>query len=219
MVNLVLAGALGGLGKGLTQVGEDILKRREQALEWAQREALYQRSLRDKREDTEESRRFQAEQTVYNQDRIDARAAAGQQAMTERQTASREYQHGETVYREDRQDARTTATQNRIDRRAADKPTKAEKDAEVGMARQEKEAAGANLRDLQTRLGQIDTPASKRLQMIIQQSKDLIGLRYGKVGQNNRAPVFGVTKLGKLKYLGFDIDNSLVNPPKDDEGL
>lgn len=75
-MNLGLIGAIGGLGQGLTQIGNDIVKERERALEWAQQEAMRQRELAAKREDAttaftrEKELQTQAEQSRANIERL-----------------------------------------------------------------------------------------------------------------------------------------------------
>jgi hypothetical protein len=77
MANLGLLGALAGAGQALTNIGEDLVKRREQALEWARKEAEYQRQRVDKVSDT---------QTLYAHE--DTMQASREQAATDRSTAS-----------------------------------------------------------------------------------------------------------------------------------
>ncbi len=52
MANLGLLGALAGAGQALSNFGADIVRRREEALKWAEEEAKYQRERADKLTDT-----------------------------------------------------------------------------------------------------------------------------------------------------------------------
>ena len=47
MASLGLLGAIGGVGKALENIGSDIVKRRERALEWLREESKYQRQVAD----------------------------------------------------------------------------------------------------------------------------------------------------------------------------
>lgn len=83
-MDLGLIGAIGGLGQAVSKIGDDIVKRRERALEWAQQEAMRQRELAAKREDATTSFQRDMTLTTLKEDRADARNDADNRAATER---------------------------------------------------------------------------------------------------------------------------------------
>lgn len=95
MPNLGLLGALGGLGKGIADTGNDILRRRERALEEARRDAEYQRRLADSRQDTASKQEFEIGVRTATEDRRDARTTAQLAARAAENKATRDFRSGE----------------------------------------------------------------------------------------------------------------------------
>jgi hypothetical protein len=91
-----LLGALGGLGVGLNQMGRDIQKRREDALEDARREAEYQRRLADSRETKRMDQEFDLDKAAAHEDRTDARTEYTVGARAKEKQADRDLRVGES---------------------------------------------------------------------------------------------------------------------------
>lgn len=96
MASFGLLGAIGGLGQAMQTVGQDMEKRRQQALVWAAEEAKRMRERAEKRADEQEKRTYtegreevketwQRERIGINQDRQDQRQDKSISAADKRQ--------------------------------------------------------------------------------------------------------------------------------------
>lgn len=103
MVSLGLLGAIGGVGQAMQTIGGDIVKRRERALEEARREAEYQRSLADRREDAEAAAK-RAEKAFERRD-------ASTNLRTDKQiaAANERFEKGQIAKTQDREDKQRAA--------------------------------------------------------------------------------------------------------------
>jgi hypothetical protein len=119
MANLGLLGALSGVGQAMSTIGADIVKRREQALEWAQQEARDQRRALERKDEQEAGFAHETALTAYREEQAtkrndadnaaaDARTTATIEGQKERDAADREYQSGEKA--KDRKAERDLAT-------------------------------------------------------------------------------------------------------------
>jgi hypothetical protein len=87
-----LLGALAGLGEGISDVGKDMARRREQALEDAKELAKEQRAQAARSAERADQRSFDIDKFNASQSALDRRAAANQEAIAGRQAAGFEHQ-------------------------------------------------------------------------------------------------------------------------------
>lgn len=187
MADLGLIGAIGGLGKGLDEIGQNIEKRREQALEWAREEALYQRKQADEQAATKENQNFQIDLTNLREDRADARSAQNFQQQKDL-----------TTLKEDRTDARTQANQDfqRSEREARD-------------------AAAQRLATLKSDLSRSNDTYTIRLRKQLS-GNDVKGVKYGPVNSDGYAPVFAIHNDGRITPTGQSVHSSLIGSDQSD---
>lgn len=186
MADLGLLGALGGLGKGLTQMGEDIIKRRERALEWARQEAIEQRRLAARSEEKAEDRQFRTEETVYRETKADQR--------------ERLRQEGRKEIVETQEEARSRREREKREFQRSE--------------RQASEAASARQARLTAALSRSNTEYATRLRDQLG-ADDTTGVKFGPV-RNGYSQVFRVTKTGRLEPTGQSVHESLVDEEDDE---
>lgn len=173
MPKLGLLGAIGGFGQALQTYGSDMVRRREQALDWARREAEHQRTRAEKKEDVGEERDFQLKITGERERAADERSTAQIEAMDRRTEAERDFKKSERVERQ-----KFDASEGAKDR-----------------------AARVALERLQGSLQSARTAAEIRLRDQLQ-ADDVHAVQYGAPDANGYAEVFVVTESGKVRRTG-----------------
>ena len=93
MANLGLLGAVAGLGQGLQTFGADLVKRRDQALEWARQEAEDQRKELEHKQELQDQYTHEQNLTVYREEHANARNAADNTAAAQRATDTANVAH------------------------------------------------------------------------------------------------------------------------------
>ena len=113
MANLGLLGALAGAGQAMSNFGADLIRRREAALAWAQKEAEYQRARADKKEDIATEFGQQKEITTMRETAADERNRADIEARAAEKAKDRTFQA------EDREDTQTFELRKQREQQAA----------------------------------------------------------------------------------------------------
>ena len=223
MVNLGLVGALSGAGEGLSLVGQDILKRREQALEWARQEALLQRQGAIRAKEKADDREFQVQGILYREDRADKRAKEDREARIADREDEQTFRREQTEFTQGEQnkrhaDSQASQAENRAEARRLREEaqrTREGKASPAGMSNEEKAEFGANLRTLQENLAGVEGQAAQNLRELIDRS-GAIGVRLGHVNEQGYGRLFFVGPDGRLKPSGRFIDQRLLGGLEDD---
>lgn len=97
MANLGLLGAVAGLGQGLQTFGADLVKRREQALEWARQEAEDQRKSLERQQEIQAGYQHEDTVTAFREDQANKRSQAELDARSTEKAADRTFQATESA--------------------------------------------------------------------------------------------------------------------------
>jgi hypothetical protein len=225
VVNLGLVGALSGAGEGMFALGQDILKRREQALEWARQEAILQRQSAARAKEKADDREFQVQSILYREDRADKRDAENRQARIDDREDTQAFQQGQTQYtqgqiNERHTDSQASQAENRAEARKLREEARQQREnkpAAAAISNEEKAEFGASLRSLQENLSGNDSQTAKNLRQLID-SSGAIGVKLGQVNEQGYGRLFFVGPDGRLKPSGRFIHQSLLGGD-DDDGL
>lgn len=215
MASLGLLGALGGFGEGLTKMGEDIIKRREQALEWARQEAIEQRRLAARAAEKSDDRQFETSKTIYQANRqagikkmeIEARAAEAAEERKWKETDREDEQSHDTEqerFKQGEQNRRTAMTEGGTQARTARKGYETQASKRYTELRKALLASGSE--------------TGKRLAARLAARDDIVGVAYGPANEDGTVKLMVVPRGGgDAKYSGYDLNPSLLAGATEDE--